>query len=293
MNRQNKNSHAKTQRRKAAFFASWRLCVKRSLLAAALFLSVVPVLSAQPSRAPLPDEKGIVAEAEKKLAADPTNVELVLALGKAQSDLRRFEDAIATYTQGLEVNPDEPRLYLNRGHRHITMRRFDQALRDLNNAKLFDPKTVEVWYHIGLVHYFRGDFNKALPVWEQTREMSKTDDQIASSSDWLYMTLRRLGKTEEAAKVLEGISKGMKITGSPFYHQRLLFYKGLKKESEIFDPAKAGDLELATVGYGLGNWHLYNGNPAKAKEYFLKIVAGTYWPAFGFIAAEQELARMK
>ena len=37
-------------------------------------LCAVVVLSAQPPRAPLPDEKGIVAEAEKKLAADPTNV---------------------------------------------------------------------------------------------------------------------------------------------------------------------------------------------------------------------------
>jgi len=250
-------------------------------------------LSAQPARAPLPDEKGIVAEAEKKLAADPTNVELVLALGKAQADVWRFDDAIATYSKGLEANPDDARLWLNRGHRKITMRRFDEALRDLNNAKLFDDKIVEVWYHLALVHYLRGDFNKAWPIWEHTRELGKTDDNLASSSDWLYMTLRRLNKTVEAAKVLEKINKGMKITGSPFYHHRLLFYKGQMKESEIFDPAKAGDLEMATVGYGLGNWYLYNGNPAKAKEFFQKIVSGKYWPAFGFIAAEVELARMK
>ncbi|SRR5258706_5713133 len=249
------------------------------------------VLSAQ--RAPLPDEKGIVAEAEKKLATDPNNVDLVLALGKAQADVWRFEDAIATYTKGLEANPDEARLWMNRGHRKVTLRRFDEAMRDLNNAKLFDDKMVDVWYHIGLVFYFRGEFNKALPIWEHVREISKTDDSICSASDWLYMTLRRLNKPDEAAKVLEKITPGMKITGSPFYHQRLLFYKGLKKEAEIFDPAKAGDLELATVGYGLGNWYLYNGNPAKAKEMFEKIVQGKYWPAFGFIAAEQELARMK
>jgi hypothetical protein len=38
-------------------------------------------------------------------------------------------------------------------------------------------------------------------------------------------------------------------------------------------------------------WHLNNGNKAKAKEYFGKIVAGNYWPAFGFIASEVELSR--
>ena len=56
---------------------------------------------------------------------------------------------------------------------------------------------------------------------------------------------------------------------------------------------ESGWAALATVGYGLGNWYLYNGNPAKAKELFQKIVQGTFWPAFGFIAAEVELARMK
>ena len=48
-----------------------------------------------------------------------------------------------------------------------------------------------------------------------------------------------------------------------------------------------------TVGYGLGNWHFYNGNRTKAEEYFRKITTGKYWPAFGFIAAEVELARKK
>lgn len=244
-------------------------------------------------RAPLPDEKGIVAVAEKKLAADPKNADLVLALSKAQADVWRFEDAIATDSKGLEDNPDDARLWLDRGHRHVTLRHFDQALKDLDNAKLFDPSLTEIWYHIGLVYYFRGEFAKAFPVWQHVREMSKTDDSLASSSDWLYMTLRRLGREKEAAAVLEQIKPDMKITGSPYYFQRLLFYKGLKKESEVFNPETAGDLEFATSGYGVANWYLYNGNPAKAKAIFEKIVGGKYWPAFGFIAAEAELARMK
>jgi hypothetical protein len=53
------------------------------------------------------------------------------------------------------------------------------------------------------------------------------------------------------------------------------------------------EIEITTVGYGLGNWHLYNGNRKKAKEYFQRIVGTTYWPAFGFIAAEAELSRMR
>ena len=50
-------------------------------------------------------------------------------------------------------------------------------------------------------------------------------------------------------------------------------------------------MEAATVGYGIGNWHLYNGRPAQARQVFQNIVAGKEWAAFGFISAEAELAR--
>ena len=85
----------------------------------------------------------------------------------------------------------------------------------------------------------------------------------------------------------------MKVKENKSYFDRLLFYQGKKQESELVNLEKATDLEIATVGYGLGNWHLYNGNRAKAEEYFRRIVSGRYWPAFGFIAAETELARRK
>jgi hypothetical protein len=85
----------------------------------------------------------------------------------------------------------------------------------------------------------------------------------------------------------------MQVKENKSYYDRLLFYKGLKKEEDLVNVEKATDLEIATVGYGVANWHLYNGNRAKAEEYFRKIVSGKYWPAFGFIAAEAELARKK
>jgi hypothetical protein len=58
--------------------------------------------------------------------------------------------------------------------------------------------------------------------------------------------------------------------------------------------AEKSDLELATIGYGIGCWHLYNNRPKKAKGIFEKIVNRCkYWPAFGYIAAEVEYARLE
>jgi hypothetical protein len=76
------------------------------------------------------------------------------------------------------------------------------------------------------------------------------------------------------------------------YWNRLLMYKGEKTAADLLGP-RADGVELATYGYGVGNWYLYNGQRDKARAVFEQVVAGPQWAAFGFIAAEAELARMK
>ncbi|MDX2033654.1 MAG: tetratricopeptide repeat protein [Blastocatellia bacterium] len=246
------------------------------------------------------DEKGDVAAAEQKLAADPKNIESIIALGRAQAGIWRYHDAIATYTRGIELAPRNPMLHRLRGHRYLSVRQFDKALADMKQAAKLNGAggkdadlDFDIWYHLALSHYLKGDFSSAAAAYERCREVSKTDDKLIAVSDWLYMTYRRMKKDAEAAKVLERITPQMQVRENKSYFDRLLLYKGLKKEADLVNLEKASDLDIATVGYGLGNWHLYNGNRDRANEYFRKIVSGKYWPAFGFIAAETELARRK
>jgi len=37
------------------------------------------------------------------------------------------------------------------------------------------------------------------------------------------------------------------------------------------------ELAFDTVAYGIGNWHLYSGDTAKAQEYFRRILKGHVW----------------
>jgi len=45
------------------------------------------------------------------------------------------------------------------------------------------------------------------------------------------------------------------------------------------------------MGYGIGCLHLLAGDKSAALAAFERVVNGDEWPAFGFIAAEAELAR--
>ncbi len=118
------------------------------------------------------------------------------------------------------------------------------------------------------------------------------DDVLVTTTDWLTMTLRRVGRDEEASRLIEPITGHMDILENHSHHRRVLFYRGLVRPEELLDPQALTDLDLATQGYGVGNWYLAEGDTERARAIFRKIVESTYWPAFGFIAAEADLARM-
>ena len=85
----------------------------------------------------------------------------------------------------------------------------------------------------------------------------------------------------------------MEILENGSYHRRLLMYKGLEKPETLLNPKDADAVTIATQGYGVGNWYLVTGKPAEAREIFNVVVGTPNWSAFGFIAAEADLLRMK
>ena len=146
---------------------------------------------------------------------------------------------------------------------------------------------------LGVVYTNLGEFDKALVVYKECLATCEDDDSKLAVGNWLYITLRRLGKKADALKVLKGISSGMEVVENQSYYSLLYLYQGTKSEAEVEKEATSSALELATLGYGIGAWYLYNCKTEKAKEVFEKIVNTSYWPAFGYISAEAELVRMK
>lgn len=252
--------------------------------------------------------------AQAEFEADPKNVEKRIWLGRRLGYLGKFDEAIAVYTDAMKLEPNNPKLYRHRGHRYISTRRFPLAIQDFEKAakltqgqpdeiepdgqpnKLNKPLSTlqfNIYYHLGLAYYLEGNFNNALAAYRECMKRSRNnDDSLVATSDWLYMTLRRLNKPKEAAEVLVPITEKMDIIENDSYWKRLLMYKGLRKPEDLLNTNNADDLSLATQGYGVGNWYLYNGDKAKAREVFTKVTAGKQKAAFGYIAAEIDLKRM-
>ena len=122
------------------------------------------------------------------------------------------------------------------------------------------------------------------------------------STNWLYAALRRAKRTDEAAKALEAIPPEMtnKEPHTRFYLNLVRFFQGRMTEAEALPPEPAAgntdaevELPFDTVAYGIGNWHLYNGEPAKAEEYFRRVLKGHVWITWGFIGSETELQKRR
>ena len=253
--------------------------------------------------------------ARRNFETDPSE-ENYIWLGRRTAYLTQYNEAIKIFSEGIEKFPNSFKLYRHRGHRYISQRKFDEAISDFEKAvelmkgtpveiepdgvpnKLNQPLSsvqFNIWYHLALAHYLKGEFDSSEKAYVECLKFSNNDDLITSTVDWLYMTYRRNGKPEEAKKLLEKISDSMTIIENDSYYKRLAMYKGtLPADSVLTVNASTtdADLSLATQGYGVGNWYLYKGDTAKAKEIFTKVVAGKNFSAFGFIAAEADLVRI-
>jgi tetratricopeptide (TPR) repeat protein len=264
----------------------------------------------------LPAERRAAMEAdlEKARAAQeraPDDPEALLWLGRRTAYLGRYREAVAIFSRGVERWPEDPRFLRHRGHRLITLRRLDEAIADLGRAARMmagRPDEVEpdgqpnatgiptstlhtnIWYHLGLGHFLKGEFAPARDAFAACLAAARNDDMRVAASDWLYMSLRRLGEDAAARKVLAPVRADLPLLENFAYLDRLLLYRGERSPQQLL-AAGGDDVQVATHGFGVGHWHLVGGRPSEAEATFRRVVAGRQWAAFGHIAAEAELAR--
>ncbi len=256
-----------------------------------------------------------LAEAQEEYRLRPGEADPLLWLGRRTAYLGRYKEAIEIFTAGAMHFTADARFLRHRGHRYVTIRCFDEAIRDLKraarltrsrpdeiepdglpNARNIPTSTLQsnIWYHLALANYVKGDLKKALPAWKRCVQLSSNPDGLVSSTHWYYMTLRRLGRDKQAAQAIAAVGDNIDVIENHDYYTLIRLYQGKHSEAEIKTALDAGANTLSNVslGYGYGNWLLYNGRREEAIQVFRKITAGNQWAAFGYIAAEGELKRL-
>lgn len=230
--------------------------------------------------------------------------------GRRAGYLGKYNDAIAIFTEGISKHPEDARMYRHRGHRYISTRQYEKAIADFEEAvALIQGKEDQVepdglpndkgipisslhgniWYHLALAHYLQHDWEAAESAYESRYETHQNDDNLVSATHWYYMTLRRMGREEEAEALLEPITPELDIIENFVYLNTCLFYKGLMNEEALLATGGEdypGDVTL----YALGNWYLYEKqDTTTAKTYWERVVQEGNKASFAYLAAESEL----
>ncbi|MEM1178993.1 MAG: tetratricopeptide repeat protein [Acidobacteriota bacterium] len=249
------------------------------------------------------------------------DVEALIWYGRRLGYLGRYRDAIDHYTAALDRHPEDARLWRHRGHRYLTVRRLGLAVEDLQRAAELiegqadsvepdglpnarnEPRSTlgtNVFYHLGLAHYLRGEWGAAVDAYRRCLELSKNDDMRVATSYWLVLALHRRapqggdaadGDLEEAQALLAEIHPDLDVIENHDYQRLMLAFKGeLELDRVVAEARAAGAQSAATVGYGAGAWRLVTGEASVAGALWRDVTAGPAWPAFGHLAAEAELA---
>ena len=245
---------------------------------------------------------------------NPNVAEELIWYGRRMAYTGDYKEAIRIFTEGVKKFPDDARIYRHRGHRYITLRCFDDAVHDLEtaaklikgkpdeveqdglpNARNIPTSTVQsnIWYHLGLAYYLKGDFKNADRAYAEAQKVSKNNDMLVATVYWRYMTLRRNGKSGEAGRLLTSIPKNIEVIENEDYLRLIKVNRGELKPEDLYSTfgSDTSTLGAASRAYGVGNYHLYNGEKELAFSIFQRIVRGDQWASFGHIAAETELSR--
>ena len=240
--------------------------------------------------------------AQKSYFKNLNDPESLIWYGRRTAYLGYYQEAINLFSKGIEKYPNDPRFYRHRGHRFISTRQYEKATQDFQKAiELIDgnidqiepdglpnkkniPLTTlhgNIWYHLGLVYYLKNDMKNALKAYSNRSVTHKYDDNIVSSTHWLYMINRRLGNIKIADSLINNINKEMNIIENMSYYQSCLFYKGEIEESDI----NIDDVAL----YSLANWYMYEKkDTSNAKKYYKKLLEKGNPYSFAYIAGESD-----
>lgn len=243
---------------------------------------------------------------------DPEDADNIIWLGRRTAYLGVYREAVMIFTEGIYKHPEDPRMYRHRGHRYLTLRLFDRAIQDFESAaqlmqnipdqiepdglpnELNQPTSTlksNVWYHKGLAHYVQGDYPSAIEAYENALELELTEDMRIATLYWYYMALKRDGHVEKAGAAISGISEDIEVIENDAYLSLLLVFNGVFRAERLMETSEDA-LENATLGYGIGNWHYINDRQERAIDIWQQIYNEGNWPAFGYIAAEAELAKI-
>ena len=250
------------------------------------------VLPMEHTNVPLSDE---VKAIDEKIKANPDCAQLWMERGLALANQLLFRESVEAFSNAIALEPFCGIYYRHRAHRNLSCWRVEEARADFAVASRLIPDNWAVWYHFALCNFLLKDFEKAEIAYRRCYELSTTLEMKVAVSDWYWITLQRLGKPEEAQKLLDAMKPAFEnpdFDPGPdlVYYQRLKMYAGIITPEELMEIRDSSDnlVHQLTLSFGLANYLRIQGKEEQAEKilaWMREAGAEDYYYAFAYIAA--------
>ena len=252
-------------------------------------------------------------QARTEVARNPTNLMAQLHLARSTAAIGRLREAVDLLTSASYLQ--DPRVFRYRGEYRLRLRQLDLAIADFRLAAQLSmgapglPEEVErsdgtravstvffrTTFLLGVALYSRGDFAGALIALTEAAKRALTPDDLAQSTFWLFLAVRRTGGAEAAKQLLTGMKEDWAVTDGFHEYALLLGFKGLLPSDTVRARAMTAQASAARTlyAYGIGYVLLMQDRRDEAELWFEHARLSPDWTTLPYLAAESELARMR
>lgn len=173
----------------------------------------------------------------------PTNPAYVTNQGNANTDLKKFDAALADFAAALKLDQRYGPAYTGRAHLFNIMSRPDESIADFTKAIEYDPKSAENYYNRAVIFRKKGEHEKSVVDYDKYIPLMNGNN-IPQADGYINRGLAHwnLGRRDQAiadfTKVIE-----LDPTRANGYKARGMIYREMKKDDlAAADEKKAAEL---------------------------------------------------
>jgi len=126
---------------------------------------------------------------EKSLKETPNDINLLSATGNLFYIQKRFDDVVRILKKVLEIEPDHRDAMANLALSYDSLGKTDEALTAYQKAVQSNPLDKDLIFLLGVHHYNRSNFTKAIELFERVLELSPGEFESTSNIGNAYLSI--------------------------------------------------------------------------------------------------------
>ena len=149
----------------------------------------------------------------KAIKINPSSAYAYSNLGTALQELKRLDDALASYNKAIALKPDYAEAFNNRGNALLELKRLDVALASYDKAIALKPDYAEAFYNRGTALQEFNRLDEALASYNKAIALKPDYEFLAGKRLHLRMKLCQWTDfPEEIEALVKGLQEGKSVT---------------------------------------------------------------------------------